>query len=135
MDDFKWFVGTMEAAISAFRYHRKGLYRSARARPIVDRLRENAARRLRRASAKLTEIDVDVMDDLMKVVKKLGRQTTSVNGLETRFKLTLDLLPYVFDKGRNTTPDLLLYRFMEIYRGLARAIPESAIIPVSKGGV
>lgn len=135
MDDFKWFVGSMEGAISIFRCDRRGLHRSASARPIFDRMRENAARRLRRASVKLTEIDVDVMEDLMKVVKKLGRQTTSVNGLETRFKLTLDLLPYVFDKGKNTTPDLLLYRFMEIYRGLAAAIPENAIIPVSKGGV
>lgn len=135
MDRYRLLKGAIDGAVSALLRDRRGLYRTGEAHRLHVRIKELAARRLIEAAGKVTELDADVLEDLMKIVKKLGKQTASNgNGLETRLKLTLDLLPYIFDKGKNTTPDMLLYRFNELYRGLCQSIPENAIVTIPKGG-
>ena len=135
MDDFKSFASAIEGALSMLARERKGLYRTGAAKSLHERLKENAARRLRREAGKVTELDADVLEDLMKIVKKLGKQATpNGNGLETRLKLTLELLPYALEKGKATTPDMLLYRFNEIYQWMSRVFPENSTVNISKGG-
>ena len=135
MDDFKSFASAIEGALSMLARERKGLYRTGAAKPLHERLKENAARRLRREAGKVTELDADVLEDLMKIVKKLGKQATpNGNGLETRLKLTLEPIEYAMGKTTSTHPDHLLWLFNTIYQGLRKIIPDTATLPRKAGG-
>ncbi len=135
MKDFTRFLSTLEGALSAIGRDRKGLYRTAALQPPLEKLKTAYAQSLREAAGKVTELDVDVMDDLMKVVKKLSRQTsTSDNGLEARLKLTLELIQYTMGKSTSNHPDHLLWLFNKIYQGLRKIIPDTAALPRKAGG-
>ena len=136
MKDFNRFLSALESALSSLGRDRHGLYRTAALTPLHQKLKAAYAQNLRVAAGKLTELDVGVMDDLMKVVKKLSKQTsTSDNGLETRLKLTLELIEYTMGKTNSTHPDHLLWLFNTIYQGLKKIIPDSATLPRTEGRV
>ena len=86
---------------------------------LYERLRHQKGRRLRIATAQVvTDLDVDVVKDLMKVVKKLRNGDNGKNKELDHLKLTLELLDYAVDKKKATHPDYLLWNFNEIYRQL-----------------
>jgi hypothetical protein len=134
MEDLKRFLSALRSALSGIERDRKGLYRSAETRPLHLRLKAHYAQHLRvAAAAKITELDVDVMEDLMKVVKKLGKDSMGTgNRLETRLKLTLDLIDHVISRTIPTTPDHLLWLFNKIYQGLTAIIPDVPLQPVTQ---
>ena len=135
MKDFTRFLSTLESALSALGRDRQGLYRTAALTPLHQKLKAAYAQNLRLAAGKVTELDVDVMDDLMKVVKKLSRQSvTTNNGLDTRLKLTLELIQYTMGKTTAAQPDHLLWLFNQIYQGLKKIIPDTATLPGKVGG-
>lgn len=73
MQDLKNFFSALRSALSGIERDRKGLYRTADTRSLHLKIKTLYAHNLREAAAKLTELDVDVMEDLMRIVKKLGR--------------------------------------------------------------
>jgi hypothetical protein len=86
---------------------------------LYERLYHQAAHRLREATAEVvTDLDVDVVKDLMKVVKKLRNGGNGKDKELDRLKLTLELLNYAVDKKKATHPEHLLWNFNEIYRRL-----------------
>ena len=86
---------------------------------LYERLRHLKGRLLRRATAQVvTDIDVDVVKDLMKVVKKLRNGGNGKDRELDHLKVTLELLDYAVDKKKPTHPDYLLWNFNEIYRQL-----------------
>ena len=136
MENFNQFLSALDGALSALRRNGKNLYRTAAVSPLHDKLKATYAQNLRQAAAKLTELDVDVMEDLMRVVKKLGKQSTPTdNGLDTRLKLTLDLIEHVISRTTPTTPDHLIWLFNKLYQGLSQIIPHNSTLPTAAGGV
>ena len=86
---------------------------------LYERLRHQKGRRLRIATAQVvTDLDVDVVKDLMKVVKKLRIGENGKGKELDHLKLTLELLDYAVDKKKATHLDFLLWNFNEIYRRL-----------------
>ena len=136
MENFNQFLSALDGALSALRRNGKNLYRTAAVGPVHDKLKATYAHNLRQAAAKLTELDVDVMEDLMRVVKKLGKQSTPTdNGLDTRLKLTLDLIEHVISRTTPTAPDHLIWLFNKLYQGLSQIIPDNSTLPTAAGGV
>ena len=132
MEDLKNFFSALRNALSGLERDRKGLYRTADTRSLHLKLKALYAHNLREAAGKLTELDVDVMEDLMKVVKKLGKDSaTTGSRLEMRLKLTLDLIDHVISRTMPTTPDHLIWLFNKIYQGLMAIIPDTAPPPVT----
>ena len=133
MEDLKNFFSALRGALSGIERDRKGLYRTADTRSLHLKLKTLYAHNLREAAAKLTELDVDVMEDLMRIVKKLGKDSaTTGSRLEMRLKLTLDLIEHVLEKARPTSPDHLLWLFNKIYQGLKGIIPDLPPQPATK---
>ncbi len=84
-----------------------------------DKLRTGAFRSLRRATGKLvTDLDVDVVKDLMKIVKKLRNGEAGGSDEFDRIKVTMELMEHAIDKKRPMTPDYAVWTFNEIYRRL-----------------
>jgi len=133
MEDLKNFFSALRGALSGLERDRKGLYRTADTRSLHLKLKTLFAHNLREAAAKLTELDVDVMEDLMKIVKKLGKDSaTTGSRLEMRLKLTLDLIEHVISRTTPTSPDHLLWLFNQIYKGLTGIIPDLPPHPMTK---
>jgi len=85
-----------------------------------DKLRVGAQRDLRRIAGKLvTDLDVDVVKDLMKIVKKLRIGETGGSSEFDRIKLALEIMDHAIDKNRPMNPDFAVWTFNEIYRRLA----------------
>ena len=102
MEDLTRFLSALRSALSGIERDRKGFYRTADTRPLHLKLKAHYAHNLREAAGKLTELDVDVMVDLMRIVKKLGKDSaTTGSRLEIRLKLPLDLIEHVISR---TTP-------------------------------
>jgi hypothetical protein len=86
---------------------------------LYEKLRHQKSRRLRRAvAAVIDELDINVFNDLMKVLKKLRTRENGKGKELDRLELTLELLGYAIDKKKGTSPDFLLWNFNEIYRRL-----------------
>jgi hypothetical protein len=127
MNDLGRFLSALHMALSTIERDRHQRYHVAALAPLHQRIKEVYATRLRRTAAKLTELDVDVMDDLMKVVKKLGRDSTPLgSGIELRLKLTLNLIEHLLVKDHATSPDHLLWLFNSLYQGLTKIVPATA---------
>jgi len=134
MGNYTRFFSALEGALSALHRDRLPRYKTAAFTPIQTRLKENYAATLRDAAGKVTELDVDVMEDLMRIVKKLGKQSTPAESdVERRFRLSLELLDYVLDKRRPTAPDHVLWVFNKLYLGLMRTIPIDSTVPTEEG--
>lgn len=87
---------------------------------LLDKLRVGAQRGLRKIAGKLvTDLDVDVVKDLMKIVKKLRNGETGGSGEFDRVKVTMELMEHTIDKKRPMNPDFAVWTFNEIYRRLA----------------
>ena len=87
---------------------------------LYEGLHHQAAHRLREATAEVfMDLDVDVVKDLMKVVKKLRNGGNGKDKELDHLRVTLELLDYAVDKKKATHPDYLLWNFNEIYRQLA----------------
>ncbi|MBN1461684.1 MAG: hypothetical protein JXA57_19300 [Armatimonadetes bacterium] len=128
MDDARWLLGKLDQALHVLARGRMGMIRTASLQPIHDEIRESSARMLRDAiGATMTELDVDVMEDLMKIVKKLGKGAVRVdNGLEARVKLALELTQMALDRKAPPTPQHLIWMFNEFYKGLEYVMTEEA---------
>ena len=136
MENFKRFLSALDGALSALRRDRRALFLTAAVSPVHEKVKANYAQRLRHAAAKVTELDVDVMEDLMRIVKKLGRHSVSTdNGLEIRLKLTLDLMEYTISRTTPTAPDHLIWLFNKLYQGLSKIIPDKSTLPQAAGGL
>ena len=86
---------------------------------LSEKLRHQKGRRLRIATAQVVaDLDVDVVKDLMKVVKKLRIGDNGKDKELDHLKVTLELLDYAVDKKKPIHPDFLLWNFNEIYRQL-----------------
>ena len=87
---------------------------------LYEKLRDQARTGLRKAvAAVVTELDVDLVSELMKVVKKL-RTEEQGSGEFDRVKTTLQLLEHTLDKNRQESPDSVHWKFNEIYRRLGQ---------------
>ena len=89
------------------------------ARKLDSRLRRRSSIRLIRAAGEAVEtVDIDVVKDLMKVVKKLrGKENGDDRELD-RLKLSLELLQFTLDKKKPTSPDNIVWMFNRIYNKL-----------------
>ena len=86
-----------------------------------DKLRKQASRKLKVAVQRdtVTDLDFDVVKDLMKVVKKLRNGEKGNNRELDRLKLTLELLEFAIDKKGPTSPDHIIWTFNRIYNKLS----------------
>jgi len=66
----------------------------------------------------VTDLDVDVVKDLMKIVKKLRNGEAGGSDEFDRIKVTMELMEHAIDKKRPMTPDYAVWTFNEIYRRL-----------------
>ena len=66
-------------------------------------------------AATVTDLDVDVVKDLMKVVKKLRSKESGDCRELDRLKLALELLEFTIDKKKPTSPDHIVWMFNRIY--------------------
>jgi hypothetical protein len=112
---------TLDQALHILARGRRGLVRTGSLKALDDQIRIRAARNLRRAvGATITDLDINVIDDLMKIVKKLGKGVGHTsNGLEDRLKLTLELTQLALDRKAPPSPDQIIWTFNQIYKGLA----------------
>ena len=99
--------------------------------PRLDRLRERnrlvASRELRRAvAATITEIDTALMQDLMRIVKRLGRGgTNGDNGRKDPADVAVRIMEMAV--GKRAVPHVthLTWLFNTIYRNIAWAFQQS----------
>jgi hypothetical protein len=91
--------------------------------------RQCVARSLRVAAVKnVAEIDFDVLQDVMALLKKLRGKVTSNDDFEPRLRLALELLPYSTSKDKPLSPDSLVWLLNSIYKGLPSSIlPSNAL--------
>ena len=84
---------------------------------LQDKLRRQASRKLRLTvqGDTVTDLDVDVVKDLMKVMKKLRSKVNGDCRELDRLKLTLELLEFTIDKKKPTSPDHIVWMFNRIY--------------------
>ena len=82
------------------------------------------ARNLRRAvTATITELDADLLEDLMRVIKKVGKDAVKDdNGVVDILKLSFQLMEMAATKGSPRTPDFLVWTFNKIYQGLKTSL-------------
>ena len=88
---------------------------------LQDQLRKQASRKLRKAvqGDTVTDLDIDVVKDLMKVMKKLrGKENGDCRELD-RLKLTLELVEFTIDKKKPISPDQIVWIFNRIYNKLS----------------
>ena len=89
-----------------------------------ERRRMPIARSLRLAvvdkMAQIKELDADLLEDLMKMIKKIGKDTAKGgNGFSTRLKLALELTQMTFNNNKMPTyQNEILDRFVFFYQGL-----------------
>ncbi|MBI4583208.1 MAG: hypothetical protein HY717_04215 [Planctomycetes bacterium] len=101
--------------LSILERERKGIIRTAAFQPLQDQLHLSARRGLRKQAATLTEVDVDVMEDLMRLLKKVGKGTANgKEDFETRLGLALRLLDKL--KPAPDSADMLVWNLNEIYK-------------------
>ena len=113
-------VNTATAALRALQPDSSYRVASCRVADVLERRRLTASRNLRRAiAANITELDTAVMNDLMRVVKRLSKGATPVedNGLD-RIKLTLELMEMAVKGAPSRHPEHLIWLFNELYKGL-----------------
>lgn len=83
------------------------------------RLRLQARTSLRHAATKVvTDLDVDVVKDLMKIVKKLRNGESEGSGEFDRIKLTLELMDKTIDRKHPLSHDSAVWVFNKIYKEL-----------------
>ena len=133
MNDVKYFIQSLKGVLSALDAGRTARYRNAARRPLREQYHEDVGRRLRRAAtAKITEPDTDVLGDLMKMIKKLGKDSIdSTDDLDRRFKMTLNLLEHAVSKKTPTAPDHIMYLFNKFYSGLGYLFPSPTTQPTT----
>ena len=133
MNNVKEFIHSLKGVLSALDAEKTATYRIAALRPLRERLNEEVGRRLRRAAtANVTELDMDVLGDLMKVIKKLGKDSVdSKDELDRRFKMTLNLLEHAVSRKTPTHPDQILYLFNKFYSGLGHLFPTPTTQPTT----
>ncbi|SRR6266511_2091400 len=86
------FKHAFENGLSILERERKGLVRIAAFKPLQDQLHLSARRDLRKQAATVTEVDVAVMEDLMRLLKKVGKGVANdKEDFETRLGLALHL--------------------------------------------
>ena len=137
MNDVENFIHSLKEVLSALDTMRTASYRIATLHSLPGRLNESAGRRLRRAAAaKVTELDTDVMGDIMKLLKKLGKESTESNhDMEDRFKLTLNLLDYAVSRKIPTAPDQIIWVFNKLYAGLGYLFLNPTTKQNANGGI
>ena len=125
MNNVKEFIYSLKGVLSALDAEKTATYRIAALRPLRERYHEEAGRRLRRAAtANVTELDMDVLGDLMKVIKKLGKDSVDCkDNIDRRFKMTLELLDYAVSKKSPTPPDQIIWLFNKLYSGISKYVP------------
>ena len=80
-------------------------------------------RRFRRAlTASATTLDLDVLNDLMRLYRKITKDTGKTQGLEPRIQLALELLPACIEKKPPMSPDHVVWHFNEIYKELGKVV-------------
>ena len=113
-----------EAALSLLA--RRGHVRRSRKEAILCRQLElKAARRLRRSLAGvINEVDTAVMEDLMRILRKLSKaDSKKPNEFDKHMKLALELTNMSFSKSRPPAWNILLSTYHEVYRDVGRYFP------------
>ena len=98
-----------------------------------NKIRRNASRSLRRAVwATLNDLDLSVLHDLAKILKKLNgtKGEPDLDRVSLAFKLT----ELTLEKKRPPTPDHILWVFRQIYRGLG-GVDFGGMAGKLKGGI
>ena len=91
------------------------------------RLELKTARRLRRSLASvINEIDTAVMEDLMRILRKLSKsEHKKPNEFDKHMKLALELTNMSYSKSRPPAWNVLLFTFNEVYARTAKYFPQA----------
>lgn len=118
----------IDGAIHYLRVSNKGIRRHASA-SLREGERLRVARDLRRwVVASITELDADVLEDLIRMIKKVGKDAAkgnNNNGYSERLKLALELTQMTLNNRKTPVyPKPLLDDFNQIYNSLWYVIQE-----------
>jgi hypothetical protein len=117
MTDDSRFCNSVSSALNILDRFRKSPVQSATFKPLMQKIAQARAGQLRKEAAKLTEVDVDVMEDIMRLAKKLGKGTSAdKEDFENRLGLALRLLE--MQKPTPSGPEMLVWHLNEIYKRL-----------------
>ena len=99
-------------------------------------LRNSSLRKRKDTSMRLIEavgdtvdlVDVDVVKDLMKVVKKLRNGEKAADKEFSRLRTALELLEFAVHKKQATSPEHLPWILTELYKGLEYVMRQEALV-------
>ena len=100
-------------------------HRSWKEANLCRQLEIKTARRLRRSLAGvINEVDTAVMEDLMRILRRLSKAGDSKpHEYDKRLKLSLELTNMTFSKSRPPNWDMLTFTFNQIYERVGRYFP------------
>jgi hypothetical protein len=129
------FKHAVEKGLSILERERKGLVRTAAFKPLQDQLHLSARRGLRKQATTLTEVDVGVMEDLMRLLKKVGKGVAKdKEDFETRLGLALHLLDKL--KPAPHSAEMLVWNLNQLYTKVEWIIAQEQKRQLNeKGGV
>lgn len=109
----------------------KGLRRSRA--PDLEAQRECVTRDFRRAvTASITELDANLLEDLMRVIKKVGKEAAKDdNGFDNLLKMTFQLMELAVGKATPKAPDHLVWLFSKLYQGL-KAVLNAELMTIQR---